>query len=135
MERPKPRNWELWKHMVDNHDLHLLDSELYEIELIVAKILANDRATKTEHSNGSESGAVSGWMPTELRRWVKRKRWLAERDAIFHNKRGASLAKRHADGRASLCEELLKRFPKRPRKASNAAHELPRPESERESNN
>jgi uncharacterized membrane-anchored protein YhcB (DUF1043 family) len=34
----------LWDHMAGEHDLHLLDSELYEIELLAAKV-AEERGT------------------------------------------------------------------------------------------
>jgi hypothetical protein len=60
-------------------------------------------------------------MPNELRRWVKRKKWEALRAAELHGKRGATLAKRYADGRASVLAELLKRFPKQPRRTSGGS--------------
>jgi hypothetical protein len=61
METPKPRNQPLWDHMVNEHDLHLLDSEIYEIELIVARMLADDGESEPALRSSSEL-ACSEWI-------------------------------------------------------------------------
>lgn len=44
------RNQELFNHMSREHGLALLESEMHEIELIVARTLANDRVQEAARS-------------------------------------------------------------------------------------
>ena len=52
------RNYELFCHMANEHGLTLIDSEMHEIELIVARMLTNDRGCETERCAGSELGGA-----------------------------------------------------------------------------
>ena len=54
------RNQELFNYMSREHGLTLLESEMHEIELIVARMLATDREHEAARQRGAELGVVTG---------------------------------------------------------------------------
>lgn len=60
METLTPRQ-RLFNHMAQDHGVTLLESEMHEIEIIVADILADDRRLETGRRSSSEL-ACSEWM-------------------------------------------------------------------------